>query len=138
MRIKAPIIASAIPRYRANFISVLYQLFKQGGVQRMLAPALNGNLAGADEVCERAVHINHTLFRTGLNDAVNLMRSSFADKVRHRLVVDEEFKRLNKPPGNTLNKALGKNREERPGKLDANLLLLLRRERVNDAVNGLR
>src|SRR3989338_11330315 len=83
------------------------------------------------------VHVYHALRRARLDDCRNLMRALLAYQVGDRFVVDEELIGRYEAAGNTRNEPLAEDARHRGRKLEADLVLLRRREGVDDAVDGL-
>ena len=92
--------------------------------------------AAQGQVGERLLHRLHALGGPGLHDRVDLLDLRLADQVPHGVVGKEDLE-----GGHTAiavggrEQRLGDDALERGGELDANLLLLRRREGVDDAVD---
>ena len=86
--------------------------------------ALDGNLPPRDYLRQRAVHIYHPLGRACLYHSRDLVCAFLADKVRDRLIVDEQFIGRYEPARDARNEPLGKDSRKRRGELEPDLVLL--------------
>ena len=97
------------------------------------------DLARLHEVRERLVHRLHAEPAAGLHDRVDLVDLALADQVADRGRGDQDLDRdAPAAPVGRLEQLLGHDALERRRELDADLLLLVRREHVDDAVDRLR
>src|SRR3989344_7899076 len=84
------------------------------------------------------VHIDHAFRRARFDDSRYLVGTSVANEIGDGFVIDEKLVRRNEAAGDTRHQALAEYTRERSGKLDAYLVLLRSRERIDDAVYSLR
>ena len=95
--------------------------------------------AAEQEIGERLLHRLHAAARAGLHDRVDLLDLALADQVPDGVVGKEDLERGD--PAHAVGRRderLGDDALERAGELDADLVLLLGREDVDDAVDRLR
>ena len=67
---------------------------------------INGHLAPMYELGKRAIHVDHTLLRRGLDHGADLVRKRIADERAHGVIVDEKFACWNKSPRDARDKPL--------------------------------
>src|SRR5215207_147831 len=100
---------------------------------------LAGDLLATDEVGERRVHRLHAVGAAGLERRVDLVGLALADQVAHGRRRDEHLAGAHPAlPVGGRQQLLGDDALEGDRQLRADLVLLRRRERVDDAVDGLR
>src|SRR4051812_21930784 len=108
-------------------------------VVALLHAGLVGDLVRLDEVGQVLVHRVHSVLRARLQRGVDLVRLALADEVADRGRGDENL------GGDNATRAIGRLGQrladhalQGAGKLHPDLLLLVRREDVDDTVDGLR
>src|SRR3989344_534159 len=101
----------------------------------MLICALRRYLAACYELGKRAIHINHAFGRAGLDDGVYLVGALLANEIRNGFVVDEKFKTRDAAAGDARDKPLRENAGERCRELEAYLVLLPARKRIDNAID---
>src|SRR3954451_11821627 len=100
---------------------------------------LAADLLAADEVGERRVHRLHAVGPAGLERRVDLVALALADQVAHGRRGDEHLAGADTALAvDGRQQLLGDDALQGDRQLRADLVLLLRRERVDDAVDGLR
>ncbi len=96
-------------------------------------------MPAAHEIGQGGVHGDHAVLRAGLHDRVDLVRLALADEVAHRRCRDEQLAGHDAAapvPGRQ--QLLRADAHQGRRELHADLLLLVGREHVDDAVDGLR
>ena len=90
------------------------------------------------KVCQRHIHSAHTLRRAGSNGGIELMRFALADHTADRKRGVHDLKHRNGRAVRTGHKLLTDDRLQDHRKLQTDLRLLIRRERVDNAVDRIR
>src|SRR4051794_9806938 len=108
-------------------------------VVALLDAGVVSDLAALDELGEVLVHGVHAVLRARLERAVDLVRLALADEVADRRCGDEALGRDSTALAvRGLRERLADDALQRAGELDPDLLLLVRREDVDDTVDRLR
>jgi hypothetical protein len=120
------------------FLAAIEHLVKGGVVMRLLAGRLPVGDPARDQLHQELVERHHAALLAGLDEGADLVGLPLADEVadgRHALHDLEGCHPALLVAG--LDQRLREHADEVDGELHPHLLLLVRREDVNDAVNGL-
>src|SRR3954447_14968168 len=108
-------------------------------VVALLEAGLVGDLVRLDEVGQMLVHRVHAVLRTGLQRGVDLVRLALTDEVADRGGRDQDLSSDNASLTiRRLRERLADDTLQGACELHSHLLLLVRREHVDDTVDGLR
>jgi signal transduction histidine kinase len=108
-------------------------LLVEGALERLLG----GHVAASDEFGERLIHRDHPLRLPGLDLIVDLAGLSLADRVGEGRRAEQHFESRHAPLLLLAKELLRYDRPQDLGEHDADLLLLVCREGVDDAVHRL-
>src|SRR3989338_1207651 len=113
-------------------------LIENFGVLHILLRKSTIDEASLEKPRNIAFNRDHAFVGRGLEHVRKFRNAVIADDIRHSGRVEEDFTNSTAPSSFTRKETLREDGNERERELETNLLLLMRRENVNDTVDGLR